>query len=92
MLCDIVGICFVCNKAGFLPGIINILSGFSCITGAAISSYIDIDKIAFTGSTVAGCIFIRVAADSNLKKVILELGRKLPNIIFNNTNSDKAIL
>jgi aldehyde dehydrogenase (NAD+) len=51
----------------------------------------DIDKVAFTGSTLVGRIIMKAAADSNLKKVTLELGGKSPNIIFNDADIDKAI-
>uniref|UniRef100_A0A8H7K6P6 Aldehyde dehydrogenase n=1 Tax=Bionectria ochroleuca TaxID=29856 RepID=A0A8H7K6P6_BIOOC len=73
------------------PGVINILSGFGRVAGAAISSHMDVDKVAFTGSTVVGRAIMRAAADSNLKKVTLELGGKSPNIIFDDANIDEAI-
>lgn len=78
-------------EAGFPPGVINILSGFGHVAGAAISKHMDIDKVAFTGSTVVGRAIMRAAADSNLKKVTLELGGKSPNIIFDDANIDEAI-
>ncbi|KAK7222988.1 hypothetical protein V2G26_010991 [Clonostachys chloroleuca] len=78
-------------EAGFPPGVINILSGFGRVAGAAISKHMDIDKVAFTGSTVVGRAIMRAAADSNLKKVTLELGGKSPNIIFDDANIDEAI-
>ncbi|KAK7219102.1 hypothetical protein V2G26_007105 [Clonostachys chloroleuca] len=78
-------------EAGFPPGVINILSGFGRVAGAAISSHMDVDKVAFTGSTVVGRAIMRAAADSNLKKVTLELGGKSPNIIFDDANIDEAI-
>src|SRR5436309_11760536 len=42
------------KEAGFPPGVINIISGFGKVAGAAISSHMDIDKVAFTGSTIVG--------------------------------------
>lgn len=62
------------HEAGFPPGVVNILSGFGKTAGAAISAHMDIDKVAFTGSTVVGRQIMQAAAKSNLKKVTLELG------------------
>merc|ERR1712225_223769 len=79
------------KEAGFPPGVINIISGFGKVAGAAISAHMDIDKVAFTGSTVVGRTIMKAAADSNLKKVTLELGGKSPNIVFNDANIEDAI-
>ncbi|KAG0135207.1 aldehyde dehydrogenase domain-containing protein [Tuber indicum] len=78
-------------KAGFPPGVINILSGFGKTAGAAISSHMDIDKVAFTGSTITGRTIMKAVANSNLKKVTLELGGKSPNIVFDDADIDEAI-
>ncbi|EEH18549.1 aldehyde dehydrogenase [Paracoccidioides brasiliensis Pb03] len=78
-------------EAGFPPGVINIISGFGRVAGAAISSHMDIDKVAFTGSTLVGRQILQAAAKSNLKKVTLELGGKSPNIVFNDADIDNAI-
>jgi len=79
------------KEAGFPPGVINIISGFGKIAGAAIASHMDVDKIAFTGSTVVGRQIMKAAAGSNLKKVTLELGGKSPNIVFDDADIDNAI-
>ena len=79
------------KKAGFPPGVINIISGFGKVAGAAISAHMDIDKVAFTGSTLIGRQIMKAAAGSNLKKVTLELGGKSPNIVFDDANIDNAI-
>jgi aldehyde dehydrogenase (NAD+) len=79
------------KEAGFPPGVINVLSGIGRIAGAAISSHMDIDKVAFTGSTAVGRTIMKAAADSNLKKVTLELGGKSPNIVFDDADVDQAI-
>ena len=79
------------KEAGFPPGVINIISGFGKVAGAAISSHMDVDKVAFTGSTVVGRQIMKAAAGSNLKKVTLELGGKSPNIVFNDADIDNAI-
>jgi len=79
------------KKAGFPPGVINVISGFGKVAGAAISSHMDIDKVAFTGSTVVGRQIMKAAASSNLKKITLELGGKSPNIVFEDADIDNAI-
>lgn len=79
------------KEAGFPPGVINVLSGFGKTAGAAISAHMDIDKVAFTGSTVVGRQVMKAAAGSNLKKVTLELGGKSPNIVFDDANIENAI-
>ncbi|RFU73186.1 aldehyde dehydrogenase [Trichoderma arundinaceum] len=78
-------------EAGFPPGVFNLLSGFGKTAGAAISAHMDIDKVAFTGSTVVGRTIMKAAAASNLKKVTLELGGKSPNIVFNDADIEQAI-
>jgi len=79
------------KEAGFPAGVLNIVSGFGKIAGAAISSHMDVDKVAFTGSTIVGRTIMKAAASSNLKNVTLELGGKSPNIVFNDANIDEAI-
>src|SRR6201746_1808091 len=79
------------KEAGFPPGVINIISGFGRVAGAAIASHMDVDKVAFTGSTIVGRQIMKAAASSNLKKVTLELGGKSPNIVFNDADIDNAI-
>ncbi|KAK4223178.1 aldehyde dehydrogenase domain-containing protein [Podospora fimiseda] len=79
------------KQAGFPPGVVNIISGFGKTAGAAISSHMDIDKVAFTGSTLVGRTIMKAAASSNLKKVTLELGGKSPNIVFNDADIEQTI-
>lgn len=79
------------KEAGFPAGVVNIISGFGKTAGAAIASHMDIDKVAFTGSTLVGRTIMKAAASSNLKKVTLELGGKSPNIVFNDADIEEAI-
>ncbi|ORX99030.1 aldehyde dehydrogenase, allergen Cla h 10 [Clohesyomyces aquaticus] len=83
--------CNLVKEAGFPPGVINVISGFGKIAGAAIAAHMDVDKVAFTGSTVVGRQIMKAAAGSNLKKVTLELGGKSPNIVFDDADIDNAI-
>jgi aldehyde dehydrogenase (NAD+) len=78
-------------EAGFPPGVVNILSGYGPTAGAAIAQHMDIDKVAFTGSTEVGHLVMEAAAKSNLKRVTLELGGKSPNIVFADADMDQAI-
>ncbi|CAO1630968.1 unnamed protein product [Sympodiomycopsis kandeliae] len=78
------------EKAGVPPGVINIVSGFGPVAGAAIANHMDIDKVAFTGSTLVGRNILKAAASSNLKKTTLELGGKSPNIVFPDADIDQA--
>src|ERR1700728_4208175 len=78
-------------EAGFPPGVVNMLPGFGPTAGAAIANHMDVDKVAFTGSTEVGHLIMEAAAKSNLKRVTLELGGKSPNIVFADTNLDDAV-
>ncbi|MGO9242736.1 MAG: aldehyde dehydrogenase family protein [Bryobacteraceae bacterium] len=78
-------------EAGFPAGVVNILPGYGPTAGATIASHMDVDKVAFTGSTEVGHLIMRAAADSNLKRVTLELGGKSPNIVFADADMDQAI-
>src|SRR2546429_5088282 len=51
----------------------------------------DVDKVAFTGSTEVGHLIMKNAAETNLKRVTLELGGKSPNIVFADADMDEAI-
>ncbi|KAH9950071.1 NAD-aldehyde dehydrogenase [Amylocystis lapponica] len=77
-------------EAGFPPGVVNTVPSVGSVGGAALSAHMDVDKIAFTGSTVTGRKIMEAAAKSNLKKVSLELGGKSPNIVFESADLDEA--
>ncbi|ORZ20265.1 aldehyde dehydrogenase domain-containing protein [Absidia repens] len=79
------------KEAGFPPGVVNILTGHGHITGEALARHPKIGKIAFTGSTRVGRLIMKAAAETNFKKVTLELGGKSPNIIFDDADIDKAV-
>jgi aldehyde dehydrogenase (NAD+) len=78
-------------EAGFPAGVVNLLPGYGPTAGAAIAKHMDVDKVAFTGSTEVGHLIMEAAAKSNLKRVTLELGGKSPNIVFADANMDEAI-
>ncbi len=78
-------------EAGFPEGVVNILPGYGPTAGAAIAGHMDVDKVAFTGSTEVGHLIMEAAAKSNLKRVTLELGGKSPNIVFADANMEEAV-
>ena len=78
-------------EAGFPPGVVNIVSGFGPTAGAALAEHMDVDKIAFTGSTEVGKLIMQAAGRSNLKRVTLELGGKSPNIVFADADLEAAV-
>lgn len=78
------------REAGFPPGVVQIVTGDGK-TGAMLASHMDINKISFTGSVFAGKKVQELAAKSNLKRVVLELGGKSPSIIFEDANLENAL-
>ncbi|KAG5637839.1 hypothetical protein H0H81_003044 [Sphagnurus paluster] len=78
------------KEAGFPPGVINTVPSLGTVGGAALASHHDVDKVAFTGSTITGRKVMEAAAKSNLKKVSLELGGKSPHLVFESADLDQA--
>ncbi len=78
-------------EAGFPEGVVNILPGYGPTAGGALARHMDVDKIAFTGSTEVGHLIMKAAAETNLKRVTLELGGKSPNIVFADADMDQAV-
>ncbi|MFI2235701.1 aldehyde dehydrogenase [Streptomyces chrestomyceticus] len=70
------------DEAGLPPGVLNVIAGDGPVAGRALGLHPSVDVLAFTGSTAVGRHFLRYAADSNLKRVWLELGGKSPNIVL----------
>ncbi|KAK2910734.1 aldehyde dehydrogenase, mitochondrial-like [Channa argus] len=79
------------KEVGFPEGVVNILPGMGPSAGAAIANHMDVDKVAFTGSTEVGHLIQQAAGSSNLKRVTLELGGKSPNIILSDANIEEAV-
>ena len=79
------------QEAGFPDGVINVIPGYGPTAGAALTSHMDVDKVAFTGEGSTGQIVMEAAARSNLKRVSLELGGKSPNIVFADADLDAAV-
>ncbi|MGV1953779.1 aldehyde dehydrogenase [Agrobacterium vitis] len=69
-------------EAGIPAGVFNVVTGGGKEAGEPIGLHMDVDMVAFTGSTATGRRFLRYAADSNLKKVVLECGGKNPAVVL----------
>ena len=69
-------------EAGIPEGVLRVLPGTGPVTGAALASDPIIGALSFTGSTGTGRTILKAAADSNLKRVSLEMGGKSPQVVF----------
>lgn len=78
------------QEAGFPAGVVNLVTGTGRDVGEPLSAHMQVNKVAFTGSTVVGKA-IAQQATSNMKRVTLELGGKSPNIILADADLSKAI-
>ena len=77
------------ERAGFPPGVVNVVTGLSREVGAALAGHPGVDKVAFTGSTATGRAVAHAAAE-NINKVTLELGGKSPQIVFPDADLEAA--
>jgi acyl-CoA reductase-like NAD-dependent aldehyde dehydrogenase len=69
-------------EAGIPSGVLNVVPGFGQTAGKALALHMDVDCVAFTGSTATGKTIMQYAGQSNLKRVSLECGGKSPNIVM----------
>ena len=69
-------------QAGIPEGVLNVVPGLGQTAGKALALHMDVDCIAFTGSTATGRQIMQYAGQSNLKRVSLECGGKSPNIVL----------
>lgn len=69
-------------EAGIPEGVLQVVPGMGETAGQAIGRHMDVDMVAFTGSTEVGKYFMRYSGESNLKRVSLECGGKTPHIIL----------
>src|SRR5947209_14215149 len=79
------------QEAGIPDGVINVVPGYGPTAGAALTGHMDVDKVAFTGEGCTGQTIMKAAAESNLKRVSLELGGKSPNVVFADADLDAAV-
>jgi gamma-glutamyl-gamma-aminobutyraldehyde dehydrogenase len=69
-------------EAGLPEGVLNVVPGFGETAGQAVGRHPDVDCVSFTGSGEVGRHFLKYAAESNLKRVVLECGGKSPAIVM----------
>jgi phenylacetaldehyde dehydrogenase len=79
------------QQAEVPDGVVNVIPGRGETAGAGLASHPDVDKVAFTGSTEVGRLIAKASAESNLKRVSLELGGKSPNIVFADADLTRAV-
>ena len=72
----------LCTEAGIPEGVLQVITGSGSIVGEALGRHMDVNAISFTGSTEVGCKLLEYSAQSNLKKIILELGGKSPFVLL----------
>ena len=73
-------------EAGIPAGVLQVLPGFGETAGQALGRHMDVDMIAFTGSTEVGKYFLRYSGESNMKRLALECGGKSPFVVFPDCN------
>ncbi|KAJ5790617.1 uncharacterized protein N7518_007628 [Penicillium psychrosexuale] len=78
------------KKAGFPPGVVNIVNGYGREAGAALVSHPLVDKVAFTGSTITAREIMKMAAGT-LKNITLETGGKSPLLVFPDADMEQAV-
>ena len=69
-------------EAGLPDGVLNVVPGYGQTAGKALGLHMDVDTLAFTGSTAVGKLFMQYAGQSNMKSVWPETGGKSPNLVF----------
>ncbi|HZR95622.1 MAG TPA: aldehyde dehydrogenase [Gaiellaceae bacterium] len=69
-------------EAGVPPGVLQVVPGLGETAGQALGRHMDVDLVAFTGSTEVGKLFLRYSGESNMKRLALECGGKSPHIVL----------
>jgi gamma-glutamyl-gamma-aminobutyraldehyde dehydrogenase/4-guanidinobutyraldehyde dehydrogenase/NAD-dependent aldehyde dehydrogenase len=69
-------------EAGVPDGVLQVVPGFGETAGQALGRHMDVDLVAFTGSTEVGKLFLRYSGESNMKRLALECGGKSPHIVM----------
>jgi 4-guanidinobutyraldehyde dehydrogenase / NAD-dependent aldehyde dehydrogenase len=69
-------------EAGVPEGVLQVVPGFGETAGQALGRHMDVDLVAFTGSTEVGKLFLRYSGESNMKRLALECGGKSPHIVM----------
>ncbi|MCZ7643861.1 MAG: aldehyde dehydrogenase family protein [Planctomycetota bacterium] len=79
------------REAGLPEGVFNVVTGLGETAGEALTRHMDVDKVGFTGHYQTGQLVMKAAAESNLKRVSLELGGKSPNIVLDDADLEAAV-
>jgi len=79
------------KEAGLPDGALNVVPGSGSIIGAALGRHNDVDMITFTGSTEVGRYFLQYAAESNLKRIVLECGGKSPQVVMSDVSDIDSV-
>ncbi|MEW6224414.1 MAG: aldehyde dehydrogenase [Chloroflexota bacterium] len=79
------------SEAGLPDGVLNVVTGPGDVVGEALGRHPDVDCLAFTGSTEVGRRFLHYAAETNLKRVLLELGGKSPQVVFEDVTDFESV-
>jgi gamma-glutamyl-gamma-aminobutyraldehyde dehydrogenase len=77
-------------EAGLPAGVMNVIPGSGAVLGPVLCRHMDVDMVAFTGSTSVGRDLLRYSAESNLKRIILELGGKNPQVVLADADLDNV--
>ncbi|WP_406033141.1 aldehyde dehydrogenase family protein [Nocardioides sp. NBC_00163] len=80
----------LCAEAGFPAGVVNIVTGDGSV-GEMLTRHPDVDHVSYTGSTAVGKLITMASAETNLKRLTLELGGKAPSIIARDADIDAAV-
>ena len=81
----------IMHAAGVPPGVFNLVNGDGPTVGQTLASHADVDMVSFTGSTRAGVMVAKTAADT-VKRVTQELGGKSANIILADAEDRKSVV
>ena len=79
------------REAGIPAEALIVVNGLGEHAGEALGRHPDVDVVSFTGSTDVGRLFLKYAAESNLKQVVLECGGKNPQVVFADANIDAVV-
>lgn len=77
-------------EAGLPKGVLNIVPGLGEVAGEALARHPDVDKVSFTGSVRTARRLVHASADTNLKRLSLELGGKSPQVVLADADLDAA--
>jgi len=79
------------HQAGVPAGVFNVLPGGGKEVGEPLGMHMDVSMVSFTGSTATGRLFLNYAAESNLKRIVLECGGKNPAVVLKDVEDIDAV-